>query len=93
MSITLSKNISNKLLQYQIDHTLNLITILNKNNSALDASDTGTGKTYCAIATCKHFNLDPIIVCPKSVISSWNKVCKFFDIKPFGSLPSSGFVV
>ena len=82
MSITLPNNITKKLLQYQIDHTLNLVTILKKNNSALDASDTGTGKTYCSIATCKYLNLEPIIICPKSVISSWIRVCKYFEVKP-----------
>ncbi len=47
MSIILNKNIDDKLLVYQKDHTRNLITVLKKNKTALDASDTGTGKTYC----------------------------------------------
>lgn len=74
--------ISDKLLTYQIDHTLNLIYILKHNITALDASDTGTGKTYTAVATCAQMRLKPIIICPKSVLSSWNRVCKIFDVKP-----------
>ena len=83
MSITLDKNIEEKLLKYQRDHTRNLIYIINKNTTALDASDTGTGKTYCAIALCKQLKLKPLIICPKSVIRSWESVCKVFDIKPY----------
>lgn len=78
----LDNNITEKLLVYQIDHTLNLKYILENNITALDASDTGTGKTYTAIATCAQMKLIPIIICPKSVISSWNKVCKIFNIIP-----------
>ena len=70
MSLNLDNNIKEKLLKYQIEHTKNLINIIKKNKTCLDASDTGTGKTYCAIALCKQLNLKPFIICPKSVISS-----------------------
>jgi superfamily II DNA or RNA helicase len=75
-------NIKNKLYEYQYEHTNNLVRIINNNNVALDASDTGTGKTYCAVATCKILNLHPIVICPKSVISVWHKVCSEFNVKP-----------
>ena len=83
MSIILNKDIDDKLLVYQKNHTRNLITVIKKNKTALDASDTGTGKTYCAIALCKQLNLQPIIICPKSVISSWNNVCKEFNVNHY----------
>ena len=73
----------NKLYSYQIEHTNNLVRIINNNDVALDASDTGTGKTYCAVAVCKTLNLNPIIICPKSVISVWSKVCKEFKVSPY----------
>lgn len=79
----LDDHISNKLLVYQIDHTKNLLHILSTNITALDASDTGTGKTYSAIAVCAQLKLNPVIICPKSVISSWTKVCKTFNVTPF----------
>jgi hypothetical protein len=79
----LDKDIEKKLYEYQIEHTKNLIYILKKNTTCLDASETGTGKTYCAIAVCKQLNLKPIIICPKSVISVWKKVCKNFNLEPF----------
>lgn len=81
--ITISEKIKEKLLPYQIEHTENLIHIIKKNITALDASSTGTGKTYTAIALCAVLNLKPVIICPKSIIATWKRVCKHFNIKPF----------
>jgi superfamily II DNA or RNA helicase len=75
------ENIKHKLLEYQQEHINNIIRILNTNNTCLDASDTGTGKTYSAIASCILSNLRPIIICPKSVIATWRNVCNYFDMK------------
>ena len=76
------EKIKNKLLSYQIQHTENIVRIIKKNNTCLDASDTGTGKTYCAIAACNILKLSPFIICPKSVISTWRNVCKYFNVNP-----------
>jgi superfamily II DNA or RNA helicase len=78
----LTDKIKKELLKFQIEHTENLIHILNKNTTALDASETGTGKTYCAIAACAALNMRPIIICPKSIIYNWKRVCKIFGVKP-----------
>jgi len=75
--------IKNKLIGYQIDHVKNMIQIIKKNNAILDASDTGTGKTYCCCALLSILNLKPIIICPKSVISVWKNVCKIFNVQPY----------
>lgn len=80
----LNDTIQKKLYDYQINHTSRLIKILIENNCVLDASDTGTGKTYCALALCKHLKLQPFIICPKSVVYSWESVAKIFDVKPLG---------
>lgn len=80
--MTLTEKIKEKLFKFQIEHTENLIHIINKNTTALDASETGTGKTYCAIAACAALNLRPIIICPKSIIYNWKRVCKLFNVKP-----------
>lgn len=82
-NVIISNNIQQKLIGYQTDHVRNLITILKNNNAVLDASDTGTGKTYTAAATIATLKLTPIIICPKSVINVWLKVCKIFNVKPF----------
>jgi SNF2 family DNA or RNA helicase len=78
----LDKYILDNLLPYQKDHTINIISILERNKAALDASSTGTGKTYTSIAACAQLKYRPIIICPKSVIYSWQQVCKIFDVKP-----------
>jgi hypothetical protein len=74
----------NKLLPYQIPHTLQLQEALKAGQCVLDASDTGTGKTYCALAVCKLENLTPLIICPKSVINSWLTVAKTIGVDVLG---------
>lgn len=80
--MSIDENIKSKLFEYQVENTKNIIRILTNNKAVLDASDTGTGKTYTAIAGCAQLNLRPFIICPKSVIYAWRRVCKDFDIKP-----------
>jgi len=75
------ESIKYKLLEYQQEHVNNIIRILENNNTCLDASDTGTGKTYSAIASCIIGKFRPIIICPKSVIATWKNVCDYFDKK------------
>ena len=40
---------------------------------ALDASDTGTGKTPVAVDIAWNLGRRPVVVCPKPVIPSWNE--------------------
>ena len=80
--IEFKKDIQNKLFEYQIENAQNIVRILQNNKSVLDASDTGTGKTYTAIAACSHLGLRPFVVCPKSVIYAWRRVCDNFKVKP-----------
>lgn len=77
-------HIKNKLLSYQAEHVVHLVHSLKTHSRVLDASDTGTGKTYSAIAACIVLGYIPFIVCPKSVISSWINVLKFFDANYYG---------
>lgn len=60
-----------------------LLQGLFKHNSFLDGSDTGTGKTYKAVAVIKHLYRFPIVVCPLTVISVWENVFNFFGIKNY----------
>lgn len=78
----LNKDIKNRLFEYQIENTKNIIRVLTNNKAVLDASDTGTGKTYTAIAACSHLGLNPFVICPKSVIYAWRRVCNDFNVKP-----------
>lgn len=72
-----------KLYQYQIGNMKNIVRIIRENNACGDLSDTGTGKTYSAVASCKELGLQPIVICPRAVMGAWRKVCKIFDVKPF----------
>lgn len=80
----MDSSVQSKLLGYQINHVNNLIYSLKTYGRALDASDTGTGKTYCAIALALTLKLKPFIICPKSVISSWLDVIKYFNADYYG---------
>lgn len=72
--------ITEKLLSFQVAHTLQMFESIQREQCILDASDTGTGKTYCAVALCALMKLEPFIICPKSVITNWTDVCKIFNV-------------
>jgi len=80
--IQLSSKIQSKLFDYQIKHTKNIIYSLQENNTTLDGSSTGTGKTYTSLAAAKYLNLKPFIICPKSILSIWKEVADYFKIEP-----------
>jgi len=70
------------LLYYQVAPVSRLLGSMLSNKKALDASDTGTGKTYTSLKTVKVLGYQPAIVCTKAGIYTWKKVCAFFNIKP-----------
>ncbi len=79
-------NLETKILyDYQIEHAKILISDLIQGQAALDASDTGTGKTFCALEIAKNLKLHPIVITPKSVIPSWIKVAKLIGVNIFVS--------
>jgi superfamily II DNA or RNA helicase len=80
----ISDEVKAKLLPYQIKHVESVIHSIKNHNRQLDCSDTGTGKTYTTIAMCVTLGLKPLIICPKSVITSWKNVLKFFGKDYYG---------
>lgn len=78
------ENIKNSLLVYQIPHVNNLYELFKLNQCLLDASDTGTGKSYTTIVLCILLGLRPFIVCPKSVINNWITITKKLGIIIYG---------
>lgn len=72
------------LLSFQRGHVEILCTALQKHTAALDASDTGTGKTYTTVAVCIALGLRPLILCPKSVMPSWRRVLREHGVTPLG---------
>jgi superfamily II DNA or RNA helicase len=82
--MTLSKDVKKKLLKWQPHYVEESIRILKAKKRLLNASDTGTGKTYTIIAACVEMGLCPFVVCPKSVISSWRKALIKFKARYYG---------
>ena len=73
-----------KLLEFQKSHVENLVGSLMLNSRVLDASDTGTGKTFCILAACKIADLVPFVITPKSVIANWYKVAEYMECELYG---------
>jgi SNF2 family DNA or RNA helicase len=69
------------LLEPQIAHAMKLLDSLYLNGIACDLSETGTGKTYAACWVAKQFNAPLVVICPKSVIPTWEKILTKFGVK------------
>lgn len=50
------------------------------NGNALDASDTGTGKTIVALVVCAELGLRPCVIGPKAVIVAWQRAAKMLNV-------------
>lgn len=62
------------LRPHQEKHVDALEYVVRRRAAALDASDTGTGKTYTALALAKRLGVSPFVLCPKSVVATWRDV-------------------
>ena len=72
-----------ELLEHQIKHYASIKNSIITHSRSIDASDTGTGKTYVTCKLAKELGLIPWVVCPKSVVGSWIKVIKLAGIKKY----------
>jgi superfamily II DNA or RNA helicase len=54
------------------------------NNTSLEASDTGTGKTRVSCALAKWKDLSIFVLCPKGVVETWFKTAKIFNLDILG---------
>jgi len=68
------------LLPYQIPSVQALVRSLRSHAAGLDASDTGVGKTYVALAAARELTLTPTVICPKAVIPSWQRAAAHLGI-------------
>lgn len=50
-----------------------LLRSLKAHGAALDASDTGTGKTYVAAEVCRRIGANPVVICPKPLLTAWKE--------------------
>ena len=57
-----------------------LSSTLRKYRAAVDASDTGVGKTFTALGVARLLEQTPLVVCPKSVRSAWREAADALGI-------------
>jgi len=74
-----------KLLSRQVLHYEKLYNCITTNDYpvAVDISIMGSGKTYTLCCLAKKLNIILVIFCPKSVIPTWFKVIKYFNIDKY----------
>lgn len=51
-----------------------------KTGNALDASQTGAGKTFVALAACAELGLTPYVIAPLAVLESWRRAAEFMGV-------------
>src|SRR5208282_3763065 len=86
LTVELDEVVYKHLLGHQVLHTQNLIYSIKKHGSALDCSDTGSGKSYSAVAACKQLGLRPLFIGPKAGIPNLYSVCEIFGVEPLGNV-------
>lgn len=64
----------NGLKKWQPSIVAQLSAAIRKYGSAIDGSDTGSGKTYTSVGVARELGLRIGVVCPKAVITSWRRV-------------------
>lgn len=74
------KTIPVRVRPHQLDHFKRILTILSREYGYLDVSSFGAGKTHITCAIAAHFQLNMIVVCPKSTIPNWTKWTKRYGI-------------
>ena len=75
----MNEKILAKLRPWQREPAQHLRRILESADSALDASDTGTGKSFMAAAVAVDLGLPTLVICPKISVSMWHRVASHFE--------------
>lgn len=66
-----------KLRPYQRPSTEEIDASLMRHGAALDASDTGTGKTYKACELIRRYGLPTLVIAPKVGLTMWHRVAEY----------------
>lgn len=75
---------ASKLFEWQRPSCQRVIHAL-KTGNALDASQTGAGKTFVALAACAELGLTPYVIAPLAVLESWRRAAHFMGV-PLGDV-------
>jgi superfamily II DNA or RNA helicase len=62
------------LMEWQPKVVSKLCSAIKKHRVAIDGSDMGTGKSYCAIAVARELGMSVGVVCPKAVVTAWERI-------------------
>ena len=62
------------LYDYQMPIVENLLQSIQNYNSGLDASSTGTGKTFSSLSIARSLNVRPLVLAPKSSLVQWKRI-------------------
>jgi superfamily II DNA or RNA helicase len=73
-----------KPFTWQEAHIDHLVDCLAKYPYALDASDTGTGKTFTSLFVAKALGQKPFVIAPKIVLSAWADAAKACGVSLMG---------
>lgn len=76
--------LTSKLLPYQPASVRRMADALTRHGGALDASDTGTGKTFVSLGATVVLGQPAFVVCPKAVVPSWQRAATHFGIRLAG---------
>jgi superfamily II DNA or RNA helicase len=64
----------------QIPAVAHLVQVLKERGHALDASGTGTGKTYMGCAAAKTLGLKVVVIGPKNSLPKWRQILELFKV-------------
>jgi hypothetical protein len=64
------------LLPWQPLAVRTLLRAAQTHGAALDASDTGVGKTYAALAVARELEIRPVVVATRNTVVAWERVAK-----------------
>ncbi len=70
---------ASKLFGWQRPSCQRIVAALKAGN-ALDASQTGAGKTFVALAACAELGLTPYVIAPLAVLESWRRASAFMGV-------------
>lgn len=79
-----------KPYNWQEPHIKHLIEVFTRHPYVIDASDTGTGKTICALFVAKALGQTPLVIAPKIVLTAWKEAAELVGIELLGVINPEG---
>lgn len=68
------------LKPYQPEHVKKVLRALMYSKCAIDASDTGVGKTYTALCAARVLGVNPLVIGPKATRAGWEDASKHMGV-------------